>query len=141
MSYRRYNEKGFTLMELLVVLVILGLLGGVVGPRVLKYVGSSKVEVARVQMEDLASGLDLFKLDVGRYPNASEGLQALVEKPGAIAGWNGPYLRKKRVPKDPWGRDYVYRFPGNGNEFDLFTLGLDGKVGGENENVDISFWG
>ncbi|MDH5179745.1 MAG: type II secretion system major pseudopilin GspG [Gammaproteobacteria bacterium] len=132
---------GFTLIELLVVLVILGMLAGLVGPRVMKYAGSSRTEVARVQLEDLAAGLDLFKLDVGRYPNSNEGLQVLIESSGTIPGWNGPYLRKNKLPKDPWGRDYIYSIPGQKNEYDLHTLGQDGKPGGDKENSDLSIWG
>jgi len=134
------RESGFTLIELLVVLVILGLLAGLVGPNVMKYVGSSKVEVARAQLEDLSAGLDLFKLDVGRYPNSDEGLQVLVEGNDTIPGWNGPYLRKKRVPLDPWNNDYVYAIPGQGNDFDLLSLGADGEAEGTGEDADLSAW-
>ena len=133
-------KAGFTLIELLVVLVILGLLAGLVGPNVMKYVGSSKVEVARAQLEDLSAGLDLFKLDVGRYPDSNEGLQVLVDSGPEIVGWNGPYLRKKRVPQDPWNRDYVYAVPGEGNDYELYSLGADGKPDGSGEDADISIW-
>ena len=133
-------KAGFTLIELLVVLVILGLLAGLVGPNVMKYVGSSKVEVARAQLEDLSAGLDLFKLDVGRYPDSDEGLQVLVENSVDIVGWNGPYLRKKRVPQDPWSGDYVYTVPGEGNDYELYSLGADGKPVGSGEDSDISIW-
>jgi len=133
-------KAGFTLIELLVVLVILGLLAGLVGPNVMKYVGSSKVEVARAQLEDLSAGLDLFKLDVGRYPDSNEGLQVLVDSGPEIVGWNGPYLRKKRVPQDPWNRDYVYMVPGEGNDYELYSLGADGKPEGTGEDSDISIW-
>ena len=132
--------SGFTLIELLVVLVILGMLAGLVGPRVMKYASSSKTEIAKVQLEDLAAGLDLFKLDVGRYPSREEGLLVLVESSGGITGWNGPYLRKNKIPKDPWGRDYLYNVPGEKFEFDLVTLGRDGARGGDKEDMDISFW-
>lgn len=131
---------GFTLIELLVVLVILGLLAGLVGPNVMKYIGSSKTEVARTQLNDLSAGLDLFKLDVGRYPNSEEGLLALIENKSNIAGWNGPYLRKKRVPLDPWNKDYIYQFPGVENDYELYTLGADGKKDGSGEDSDISSW-
>ena len=134
------RAPGFTLIELLVVLVILGLLAGLVGPNVMKYVGSSKVEVARAQLEDLSAGLDLFKLDVGRYPSADEGLQVLVEGNATIPGWNGPYLRKKRVPLDPWNNAYVYAIPGQGNAFDLYSLGADGEAEGSGEDADLSAW-
>ena len=134
------HTAGFTLIELLVVLVILGLLAGMVGPNVMKYIGSSKTEVARTQLNDLSAGLDLFKLDVGRYPNSEEGLLALIENNRNIAGWNGPYLRKKRVPLDPWNKDYVYQFPGVDNDYELYTLGADGKQDGSGEDSDISSW-
>lgn len=133
-------ESGFTLIELLVVLVILGLLAGMVGPNVMKYIGSSKTEVARTQLNDLAAGLDLFKLDVGRYPKSDEGLLALIENRQNIPGWNGPYLRKKRVPLDPWNNDYVYQFPGVENDYELLTLGADGALDGSGEDADISSW-
>lgn len=134
------HASGFTLIELLVVLVILGLLAGLVGPNVMKYVGSSKIEVARAQLEDLSAGLDLFKLDVGRYPTADEGLQVLVEGNDTIAGWNGPYLRKKRVPLDPWNNAYIYAMPGQGSDYDLISLGADGEPEGSGENADLNAW-
>jgi general secretion pathway protein G len=137
-NYRR--ASGFTLIELLVVLVILGLLAGLVGPNVMKYVGSSKVEVAKAQLEDLSAGLDLFKLDVGRYPTDDEGLRVLVEGNDTILGWNGPYLRKKRVPLDPWNNEYVYAVPGQGNAYDLFSLGADGEPEGSGEDADLNAW-
>ena len=142
MMDRKNNKRapGFTLIELLVVLVILGLLAGLVGPNVMKYVGSSKVEVARAQLEDLSAGLDLFKLDVGRYPSDDEGLRVLVEGNDAIPGWNGPYLRKKRVPLDPWNNQYVYVVPGQGNDYDLYSLGADGEAEGSGEDADLSAW-
>ena len=134
------RESGFTLIELLVVLVILGLLAGLVGPNVMKYVGSSKIEVTRAQLEDLSAGLDLFKLDVGRYPSSEEGLLVLVEGNDTIPGWNGPYLRKKRVPLDPWSNAYIYAIPGQGNDFDLLSLGADGEPEGTGEDADLNAW-
>lgn len=141
MRITRYRKKaGFTLIELLVVLVILGLLAGMVGPNVMKYIGSSKVEVARAQLEDLSAGLDLFKLDVGRYPNNEEGLRVLIKTSDDIMGWNGPYLRKKKLPLDPWNGDYIYQYPGLENDYDLFTLGGDREPDGSGEDSDISAW-
>jgi len=134
------NYAGFTLIELLVVLVILGLLAGMVGPNVMKYIGSSKVEVAKAQLEDLSAGLDLFKLDVGRYPSNDEGLRVLVEGGEGIMGWNGPYLRKKKLPLDPWNREYVYAVPGRENAYDLLSLGADGEHEGSGEDADLSAW-
>ncbi|MGQ9659778.1 MAG: type II secretion system major pseudopilin GspG [Thermochromatium sp.] len=131
---------GFTLVELLVVLAILGLLAGLVGPQVMKFLGSSKTKTARLQIEDLSAALDLYRLELGRYPTESEGLRALVENPGNMPNWNGPYLKKKEVPKDPWGFDYQYRFPGQHGNFDLWSLGADNREGGEGENADIKSW-
>lgn len=131
---------GFTLIELLVVLVILGLLAGLVGPQVLKYVGGAKSDTARLQIEELGGGLDLYHLEVGRYPTTEEGLEALVEAPPGIDRWNGPYLKKKKVPEDPWGRAYVYRSPGQHGPYDLYSLGADGSEGGEGDNRDIVSW-
>jgi general secretion pathway protein G len=139
-STKHKQNTGFTLIELLVVLVILGLLAGLVGPNVMKYVSSSKIDVTRAQLEDLAAGLDLFKLDVGRYPDNREGLLVLVKTSDDLMGWNGPYLRKKRLPLDPWNNDYVYRRPGLENDFDLFSYGADGELEGTGDNSDISAW-
>lgn len=132
------NDDGFTLVELLVVMAILVLLAGVVGPRVLNYLGSSKSKAAKVQIEALATSLELFHIDVGRYPSTSEGLRALVAKPASAAVWNGPYLKKSEVPVDPWGRDFVYAAPGKRGPFDLSSLGADGAPGGEGENADVT---
>lgn len=131
---------GFTLVELLVVLVILGLLGGVVGPRVIRHLGGAKVDTARLQVDDLGAALDIYHLEVGRYPSTSEGLEALVRSPGNTPGWNGPYLKKKQVPKDPWGNSFVYRSPGENGTYDLVSYGSDGSPGGEGESADISSW-
>ena len=139
-SKKHKLNTGFTLIELLVVLVILGLLAGLVGPNVMKYVGSSKIDVTRAQLGDLAAGLDLFKLDVGRYPDNREGLLVLVKASDDLMGWNGPYLRKKKLPLDPWNNDYVYKSPGLENDFDLFSYGADGELDGTGENSDISAW-
>jgi general secretion pathway protein G len=130
--------RGFTLLELLVVIVIIGLLAGYVAPRYFSQVGRSEVQVARAQIDSLEKALDQFRLDVRRYPNPEEGLEALVAKPSSAANWNGPYL-KKAVPADPWGRPYVYRTPGAkpGTEFELVSLGRDGKQGGNGEDADI----
>ena len=127
-------SKGFTLIELLVVLAILTLLAGLVGPRVLGQLGGAKAKTAAVQIADLDKSLELFKLDVGRYPTTQEGLQALVTKPGAVNGWNGPYL-KGGVPSDPWGNPY--RYANNGGAIEIISLGADGAAGGDGENADV----
>jgi general secretion pathway protein G len=134
------RHGGFTLVELLVVLAILGLLAGLVGPQVMNFLGSSKSKTAKLQIEDLSSTLDLYRLELGRYPTESEGLKALVENPGNMPGWNGPYLKKKEVPKDPWGFDYQYRFPGEHGSYDIWSLGADNREGGEGESADIKSW-
>ena len=119
-------EAGFTLVEMLVVIPIIGLIMGLVGPRVLSYLSDSKVKTARIQIQGFSAALDLYYLDSGRYPSASEGLAALVQKPGGAAVWNGPYLKANSVPNDPWGRPYVYRVPGQHGAYDIVSLGPDG---------------
>ncbi|MFN4263110.1 MAG: type II secretion system major pseudopilin GspG [Thioalkalivibrionaceae bacterium] len=134
------RNRGFTLIELLVVLVILGLLAGLVGPRVLDRVGGAKTDTAAVQIEDLERALELFVLDVGRYPTTEEGLEALVRAPAGVNRWNGPYLRRAQVPQDPWGRPFQYRFPGQHGVVDIWSLGADGQPGGSGENAEIGNW-
>ncbi|MES2817374.1 MAG: type II secretion system major pseudopilin GspG [Pseudomonadota bacterium] len=134
------RQRGFTLIELLVVLVILGLLMSVVGPRVMQYVGGAKSDTARLQIQDLAASLDMYNLEVGKYPSQEAGLKALVEQPANTPRWKGPYLRKPKVPQDPWDRDYVYRIPGEHGPFDLSSLGQDGQPGGEGDDADIVSW-
>lgn len=128
---------GFTLVELLVVLAILGLLAGLVGPQVMKFLGSSKTKTAGLQVESIAVALDMYRLEVGRYPNTAEGLEALVTNPGNAPNWNGPYLKKAEVPKDPWGNAYEYRAPGQEAPYEVWSLGADGLEGGDGENADI----
>lgn len=133
-------NKGFTLLELLVVLGIIALLAGIVGPKVMKHMGTSKTKAARVQVEDLSAALSMYKLDVGKYPTTEQGLSALVVKPSDSKRWNGPYLRKVKVPKDPWIQAYRYTAPGQHGSFDLYSYGADEKEGGEGEDQDINSW-
>ncbi len=137
---RNTRYSGFTLIELLVVLVILGLLAGLVGPQILRYTGSAKSDTAKLQIEELGAGLDLYHLEVGRYPNTEEGLKSLIEQPAGISTWNGPYLKKKTVPNDPWGNPYRYESPGNNGMYDLYSYGSDNAEGGEGTNADIVSW-
>jgi len=123
------RRAGFTLVEMLVVLAIIGSIVGLVGPRVLGYLSDSKVKTAQIQMENLSSALDLFYLDAGRYPSGEEGLVALARRPAGLAVWNGPYLKSNGVPKDPWGHDYVYRSPGQAGPYDIGSLGPEGREG------------
>jgi general secretion pathway protein G len=137
---RKRRDAGFTLMELLVVLVILGLLAAVAAPPVLRSLGKAKTDVAKVQIQSLSTTIDMFRLDVGRYPSQEEGLKALVVKPSGAEGWNGPYVKKESQLVDPWGTPYAYRTPGEHGEFDLFTLGADRASGGSGENQDVANW-
>ena len=136
----RGKPNGYTLVELLVVLAILGLLVALAAPRVIKYLGSAKSDTAKIQIEKLAGVLDLYRLELGRYPTDEEGLAALVEKPAQADGWNGPYLKNRDSLTDPWGKPYVYKSPGDHGEYDLYTLGADGKEGGEGEDKDVANW-
>ncbi|WIO73190.1 type II secretion system major pseudopilin GspG [Porticoccaceae bacterium LTM1] len=136
----QYRNKGFTIIELLVVLLILGLLAGLVGPQILKQVGGSKTKTAALQIEEFATALDLYHLDMGRYPSTQDGLDALVSKPGNARFWNGPYLKKKVIREDPWGNEYVYRSPGEHGDYDLYSLGADNREGGTGDDADIVSW-
>jgi general secretion pathway protein G len=137
---RRRPERGFTLLELLVVLVILGLLAGLVAPQVFSYLGRAKTDTARIQIENIASVLDLYRLDIGRYPTQEQGLEALVERPPGVDSWNGPYIQRADALIDPWGRPYHYRIPGRHGPYDLFSLGANGVEGGTGEDRDVTNW-
>lgn len=136
----RRRQAGYTLVELLVVLAILSLLVAIAAPRLISYFGTAKVDTAKVQIERLGGVLDLYHIEIGRYPTDQEGLVALVERPGQAAVWNGPYLKNRDSLTDPWGRPYLYRAPGQHGEYDLFSLGADGKEGGDGEARDITSW-
>jgi len=135
----RLPDRGFTLLELLVVLVIIGLLAGYVGPRYFGQIGKSEAKVAKAQIVAFEKALDQYRLDVGRYPATEAGLAALVGKPTNEPKWAGPYL-KKAVPDDPWGRPYLYKSPGEHGEYDLLSLGKDGRPGGTGDDADITSW-
>jgi general secretion pathway protein G len=129
-SARRGAQAGFTLVEMLVVITIIGLIMGLVGPRVLGYLSESKVKTAKIQIESLSAALDLFYLDNGRYPAANEGLTALVQRPASAAAWNGPYIKTGSVPSDPWGHAYVYKVPGDHAAYEIASYGSAGQEGG-----------
>jgi general secretion pathway protein G len=136
----RHGERGFTLVEILVVITIIGLIMGLVGPRVLNYLTESKAKAAKIQIESFSSALDLYFLDNGRYPSGSEGLTALVQRPGSTMTWNGPYLKGAVVPNDPWGHPYQYRAPGQHGTYDIMSYGADGTEGGTGSASDIVSW-
>jgi general secretion pathway protein G len=141
MAERRRRQAGFTLIEIMVVMVIIGLLMALVGPNLIGRSEKAKTQAAAMQIERLGTVLDTFRLDIGRYPTTQEGLQALVQRPSGLERWDGPYLNKG-VPKDPWDRPYVYRSPGEGGRpYDIYSLGADGAPGGQDQNRDITSWG
>jgi general secretion pathway protein G len=136
----RRGDAGFTLLELLVVLAILGLLAAIIAPQVIKYLGTSRTQTAKVQIQNVVAALELFRLDVGRYPTPQEGLKALVSAPQSAVGWNGPYLKKESALMDPWGEGYVYHNPGQHGEIDVYSLGSDKAPGGAGEAQDVGSW-
>jgi len=141
-SLRRHirSEEGYSLVELLVVLAIIMLLGTIAVPQLLKYLDGAKQDTARAQIQSLTATLDLFKLDVGRYPTQEEGLDALVKAPAQVDGWNGPYVKRKDMLLDPWKRVYRYKRPGDHGDYDLLSYGADDREGGEGSNMDVTSW-
>lgn len=138
-KHSRRLSSGFTLLELLVVMLIIGLLAGYVAPRYFAQIGKSEVKAAKAQIDALEKALDQYRLDVGRYPSSEQGLDALMARPADESRWQGPYL-KKAVPMDPWGHPYQYKSPGEHGEFDLYSFGKDGQPGGSDESADITNW-
>lgn len=136
----RRRTVGFTLLEILVVLVILGLMASLVGPQLFKQLGGSKTRAAQLQIQELSAALDLYRLELGGYPSTEQGLEALISKPRNVENWNGPYLKKNVIRMDPWGNPYQYRAPGQNGEFDLWSLGADKREGGDGENRDVRSW-
>ncbi len=140
MKYSSCRRRGgFTLLELLVVMVIIGLLAGYVAPKYFAQIGKSEIQATRAQIDALEKALDHYRLDTGRYPDTESGLNALVNRPANEPKWQGPYL-KKAVPPDAWGRPFIYRTPGEHGDFDLYSLGRDGQPGGSNEDADVTNW-
>lgn len=134
------KTPGFSLVEMLVVLAIAGMILGLVGPRVMKHLGGAKSDTGKLQIEELGGALDLFYLENDRYPQTQEGLLALIENPAGLNKWNGPYLKKKKIPVDPWGNEFQYQSPGQNGSYDLFSYGADNAPGGEGDNRDIVSW-
>ena len=136
----RKAERGFTLVEMLVVITIIALIMALAGPRVLNYLTDAKIKAAKIQIQSFASALDLYYLDSGQFPTTAEGLRALLERPGGTTAWAGPYLKGDIVPSDPWGRPYIYRSPGQHGAYDLTSYGADGQEGGTGADSDITSW-
>jgi general secretion pathway protein G len=134
------RARGMTLIEILVVLTLIGIVMGIVGGNYLGQGEKAKAKAARIEIEQIGQTLDLFRLEVGRYPTTQEGLQALITAPAGVANWNGPYWKKSTLPKDPWTHEYTYASPGQHGAYDLYSLGADGKEGGEGNDKDITSW-
>ena len=139
-SQKRKKGNGFTLIELLIVMVIIGLLGALVVPKFIGRIGESKQITTKAQIELLSTALEMYKLDTGKYPPQGEGLKALINKPGEVNNWKGPYLKKNVIPKDPWGAEYVYKHPGEHGDYDILSYGADGNEGGTDEDADVVSW-
>ncbi len=139
-SQKGKKGNGFTLIELLIVMVIIGLLGALVVPKFIGQVGKSKQTAAKAQIEMLSNALEMYRLDIGKYPPQGEGLKALINKSGEVNNWQGPYLKKNVIPKDPWGVEYVYKHPGEHGDYDILSYGADGNEGGTDEDADVVSW-
>ncbi len=140
-SYQRTNLiPGFTLIELLIVMVIIGLLAAFVVPKLIGRVGESKQTAAKAQIELFSTAIEVYKLDTGKYPSQDTGLQALNTKPGDVQNWKGPYMKKEKIPKDPWSADYIYKYPGTHGDYDLISYGADGSEGGSGDDKDLVSW-
>jgi general secretion pathway protein G len=139
LNKKNFRQQGFSLMELLIVMVILGLLASLVAPKLLKNIGKAEQGTARTQIEMFMVALDAYRLDVGRYPAQDEGLEALIKNPGSER-WDGPYLKKNKIPNDPWNSPYIYRNPGEHTEIEILSLGADRQPGGDKENGDVGSW-
>ncbi len=137
---RSHLISGFTLIELLIVMVIIGLLAAFIVPKLIGRVGESKQTAAKAQIELTSTAIEIYKLDTGKYPSQGSGLQSLNTKPSDVQNWKGPYMKKNKVPKDPWGTEYIYRFPGVHGDYDLLSYGADGSEGGSGDNKDIVSW-
>ncbi len=137
---REKNNSGFTLIELLIVMVIIGLLAAFIVPKFIGRVGEAKQVSAKAQIELLSTALDVYKLDTGKYPTQDAGLEALINKSDEAKNWKGPYLKKEKIPKDPWRSEYIYNFPGEHGDYDIISYGADGSEGGTDENQDIVSW-
>ncbi|MDR4506670.1 MAG: type II secretion system major pseudopilin GspG [Candidatus Brocadiaceae bacterium] len=134
------KNGGFTLLELLIVMIIIGLLAALIGPKMIGRVGESRQTVAKQQIEGFATALEMYKLDTTKYPTQEQGLEALISNPQGVNNWKGPYLKKKHIPKDPWSNEYVYTYPGSNGDFDIISYGADGSEGGDGEEKDVVSW-
>ncbi len=140
LKLRLLKRDGFTLLELLIVMIIIGLLAALIGPKMIGRVGESRQTVAKQQIEGFSSALEMYKLDTTKYPTQEQGLEALVTQPQGVNNWKGSYLKKKFIPKDPWGNNYVYVYPGEHGDYDIVSYGADGNSGGEGEEKDVASW-
>ena len=140
LKLRLLKRGGFTLLELLIVMIIIGLLAALIGPKMIGRVGESRQTVAKQQIEGFSSALEMYKLDTTKYPTQEQGLEALVIQPQGLTNWKGSYLKKKFIPKDPWGNNYVYTYPGEHGDYDIVSYGADGNSGGDGEDKDVASW-